>query len=383
MSRRKFIPVSHPVLAGNEAAYVAECLQSSWISSLGRFIPLFEQSVAQYCGVEHAVACSSGTSALHLALLACDVGAGDEVIVPTLTYVAAANAVRYCGARPVFVDADPDTWNIDPHRIEEKITPKTRGIVVVHLYGHPADIDPIIELARRRGLWVIEDAAEALGAEYRGRRIGSLGDLATFSFFGNKVITTGEGGMVVTNSAPLTDKIRLLRGQGMDPQRRYWFPVIGYNYRMTNIQAAIGLAQMEQISARLAERRRVAEWYARYLEPLGQFLRLPVERDGVRHSFWMYTVLLKDSVKLTRDEFIAGLAQAGVETRPVFYPMHLLPPYQEAEGRYPVAESVARSGVSLPTHSLLTEEDIRYVADCIAGLCSRATSPVCFLHNQA
>ena len=369
MSSPKFIPVSHPLLAGNEAAYVGECLQTSWISSIGRFIPLFEQSVAQYCGLAHAVACSSGTSALHLALLACDVGPGDEVIVPTLTYVAAANAVRYCGARPVFVDSEPDTWNLDPAQVEARITPRTRGILAVHLYGHPAEMDPIIELARRRGLFVIEDAAEALGAEYRGRKAGSLGDLATFSFFGNKVITTGEGGMVVTASAPLADKVRILRGQGMDPQRRYWFPVIGYNYRITNIQAAIGLAQMEQISARLAERRRVVEWYARHLEPLRDFLTLPVEREWVRHSFWMYTVVLRDSVKLTRDEFMAGLAEAGIETRPVFYPMHLLPPYEEPAGRYPVAEAVARRGISLPTHSLLSEEDIRYIAGCVAALC--------------
>jgi len=383
MSVHKFIPVSHPVLAGNEATYVAECLQSSWISSIGRFIPLFEESVAQYCGVEHAVACNSGTSALHLALLACDVGPGDEVIVPTLTYVAAANAVRYCGARPVFVDSEPDTWNLDPTRIEERITARTRGIVVVHLYGHPAEMDPIIELAQRRGLFVIEDAAEALGAEYRGRKAGSMGDLATFSFFGNKVITTGEGGMVVTASAQLADKVRLLRGQGMDPQRRYWFPVIGYNYRMTNIQAAIGLAQMEQIGARLAERRQVAESYARYLEPLRDYLSLPVERGWVRHSFWMYTVALRDSVKLTRDEFMAGLAEAGIETRPVFYPMHLLPPYQESAERYPIAEDVARRGISLPTHSLLTEKDIRYIADCVAVLCDRGAPVISSVYKRA
>jgi len=369
MSSHKFIPVSHPVLTGNETKYVGECLQTSWISSIGRFIALFEDSFAQFCGLTHAVACSSGTSALHLALLALDVGLGDEVIVPTLTYVAAANAIRYCGARPVFVDSEPDTWNLDPGQIEERITARTRGILAVHLYGHPAEMDPIVELARRYGLFVIEDAAEAHGAEYRGRRVGALGDLATFSFFGNKVVTTGEGGMVVTGSAGLSDKVRMLRGQGMDPQRRYWFPIIGFNYRMTNIQAAIGLAQMEQITQRLAERRRVAEWYARHLEPVSDFLALPVERDWVRHSFWLYTITLRDSAKLTRDEFMAGLAEAGIETRPVFYPMHVLPPYREAERRYPVAEAVACRGISLPTHSLLTEEDISYIAGCVAALC--------------
>lgn len=380
LHERRFIPVSHPVLTGNEAQYVEECLQSSWISSIGRFIALFEDSFARFCGVGHAVACSSGTSALHLAFLALGVGPGDEVIVPTLTYVASANAVRYCGAQPVFVDSERDTWNLDPEQIEKRITPKTRAILAVHLYGHPAEMDPIVELARRYGLFVVEDAAEAHGAEYRGRKVGSLGDIAAFSFFGNKIITTGEGGMVVTGSAELRDKMRMLRGQGMDPKKRYWFPIIGFNYRMTNIQAAIGLAQMEQINQRLAERRHVAEWYTRHLEPLSDFISLPAERPWVRHAFWLYTIVLRDSVRLTRDEFMAGLAEAGIETRPVFYPMHLLPPYRESEGRYPVAEAVARRGISLPTHSLLTEEDVRYIAACIGALCHgerSGVSPVC------
>jgi perosamine synthetase len=369
MTPSRNIPICHPVFSGNEKNYVMECLETSWISSIGRFIPLFESAVAQFCGARYAVAASSGTTALHLALLAMNVGPGDEVIVPTLTYIAAANAVTYCGARPVFVDVDRETWNIDPELIESRITANTRGILVVHLYGHPCDMDAIIELARRRGLFVLEDAAEALGAEYKGRKAGALGDIATFSFFGNKVITTGEGGMVVTDRMEWAERVRILRGQGMDPKRRYWFPVIGYNYRMTNIQAAIGLAQMEQISARLAERRRVAEWYRTHLRPLTDFIVLPVEREGVYHSFWLYNIVLRDSVRRTRDEVMAGLAEAGIETRPMFYPMHLLPPYAEPHGRYPVAEGLALRGINLPTHSLLTEEDVGYIAEKLAILC--------------
>ena len=243
----EFIPVAAPALIGNEKAYVLDCLESSWISSNGAYIERFETVFADFIGTRHALSCCNGTVALHLALLALDVRPGDEVIVPSLTYVASANAVMYCGAKPVLVDSEPETWNLDPARIEELINPRTRGIIVVHLYGHPANMDPILEIARRRHLFVVEDAAEAHGATYRGQKVGTLGDLATFSFYGNKVITTGEGGMVCTNNEVLARKVRQLKGQGQDPRRRYWFPIVGYNYRMTNIEAAIGLAQLERI----------------------------------------------------------------------------------------------------------------------------------------
>jgi perosamine synthetase len=372
MKERKIIPISHPVLAGNEEKYVQECLRTSWISSIGRFVPLFEEAFARFCGVAYGVATSSGTTALHLALLALGVKEGDEVLVPTLTYVATANAVRYCGAHPVFIDSEPRTWNLDPGRLEEHITPRTRGIIVVHLYGHPADMDPILELARRYGLFVLEDAAQAHGAEYRGRKVGSFGAAAVFSFFGNKIITTGEGGMVVTNDVALRDKLRLLRGQGMDPERRYWFPVVGYNYRLTNLQAAIGLAQLEQIQSRLQERRQIAQWYQKHLAPLGDRLVLPREESWARHSFWMYTVLLGDRVKRSRDEVIDALAEMGIETRPVFYPVHVLPPYSGNSSRCPVAEAIAARGLSLPTHSLLSEEDVSYIATCLKRACEES-----------
>lgn len=367
----RFLPVAHPVLDGNERLYVNECLETSWISANGRFVPLFEEAFARFCGVDHAVAVSSGTAALHLALLALGVGPGDEVIVPALTYVASANAVVYCGARPVFADSDPQTWNLDPAALEELITPRTRGIIVVHLYGHPADMDPVLEAAARHGLFVLEDAAQAHGAEYKQRRVGGLGDAAVFSFFGNKIITTGEGGMVVTRNAALAEKVRLLRGQGMDPSRRYWFPVVGYNYRMTNLQAAVGLAQLERIEQRLAERQQVAAWYDRHLAPLEDFLIRPSAQPWARHVYWLYSVVLRETVPLERDEVAAALEERGIETRPVFWPVHLLPPYAPAANRLPVAEEIARRGLSLPTHSLLTEDDVARVAEALAAVCLR------------
>jgi len=369
MPPRKTIPVSHPILGGNEKAYVNECLDSTWISSQGRFIDLFEKSFASFCEVEHAVACNNGTTALHVALLALGVEPGDEVIVPTLTYVASANAVRHCGATPVFVDSEAASMNLDPRLIEARITSRTKGILPVHLYGHPADMDLILEIARRRNLFVLEDAAEAHGALYRSRKVGSLGDAATFSFFGNKIITTGEGGMVTTGNPRVEARVRLLKGQGVDPNRRYWFPVVGYNYRMTNIAAAIGLAQLEQIEEHMAVHRRVAGWYQRHLRAAEEFLILPAEADWARHAYWHYTVRLRPSVRLTRDEVTTRLAEAGIETRPVFYPMHLMPPYREPDGAYPVAESLAARGISLPTHGLLSEDDVAFIAEQLLNLC--------------
>jgi perosamine synthetase len=370
---KHFIPVSHPLLAGNEKKYVNECLDGTWISSAGRFIPAFESAVASFCGVNHAIACSNGTAALHLALLALGIGPGDEIIVPTFTYVASVNAIRYCNATPVLVDSEPMTMNIDPAAIESRITERTRAILVVHLYGHPADMNPITEIARRHRLYVIEDAAEALGAEYQGRRAGSLGDIATFSFFGNKTITTGEGGMVAVNDSDVAKKLRLLCGQGMDPGLRYWFPIVGYNYRMTNIQAAIGLAQMECIDTHLRSRRNVATWYNRYLADQDIFMR-PVEQPWARHSYWMYTVRIKPGSATSRDEVMRHLRETGVETRPAFYPMHVMPVYREADGSYPVAESIGAHGISLPTHPLLSEDDVVYIAKQLRSMRAAAVA---------
>jgi len=361
MNVQKYIPVASPVFAGNEKKYVLDCIETGWVSSIGKYIKEFEDEFASFCKVKHAISCSNGTVALHLALLAYNVGPGDEIIVPTLTYVATANVVTYCGARPVFVDSEPETWNIDPKRIEEKITPNTKGIIVVHLYGHPADMDHILEIAEEYNLFIIEDASEAHGALYKNRIAGSIGNIGTFSFFGNKIITTGEGGMVVTNSDKLAERIRLLKGQGMDPKRRYWFPIIGYNYRMTNIQAAIGLAQLETIDFHLKKRREVANYYYEYLRDVPGVI-LPVEKPWAKSVYWMFSIVLDKNIPIERDAFIDKLYKEGIETRPVFYPMHVLPPYKDLQNdNFPVADNISSRGLNLPTHSNLSEEDIELI----------------------
>jgi perosamine synthetase len=360
------IPVAEPALVGHESEYVADCLATNWISSTGRYVSAFENAFAEYCGVAHAVACANGTVALHVALLAEEVGPGDEVIVPSLTYVATANCVRYCGATPVFVDSERSSWNLDPELLEELITERTKGIVAVHLYGHPADMDPILELARRRGLFVIEDAAEAHGARYRDRVVGSLGTTAIFSFYGNKIITTGEGGMVVTNDSAKAEQIRILKGQGQDPERRYWFPVVGYNYRLTNVAAAIGLAQLERIDWHIERRRENAAWYRDELQNL-DWLELSPELPWAQNAYWMTCGLVSPDGPVSRDDLIAALAARGVETRPFFYPLHALPPYREsaAARAFPIADDLAARGLNFPSSALLTADDVMYIAQSI------------------
>lgn len=355
------ISVAQPKMAGNERNYVMDCFDTNWISSNGKYIGAFEESFAKFCNVKHAVAANNGTTALHLALVALDLKPGDEVIIPTVTYIATANAVRYCGATPVLVDVCADTMNIDPSDIERKITPKTRGIIPVHLYGHPADMEAINQIAQKHGLWVVEDAAEAHGAQVLGQKVGGLGTCATFSFFGNKIITTGEGGMITTNDDDLAAKLRLYRGQGMDPKRRYWFPVIGYNYRMTNIQAAIGLAQMEGVDKALTDRETLAGWYNEALADLQDKIILPAQAKWAKQVFWMYNIFLREGDEHQRDELMRKLDEMGIETRPVFYPMHVLPPYKE-ESSYPVADLWSQRGINLPTHQDLTKADVERIA---------------------
>ncbi|KTC84732.1 MULTISPECIES: DegT/DnrJ/EryC1/StrS family aminotransferase [Legionella] len=358
------ISVAQPKLAGNERKYVLDCLDSNWISSNGKYIGAFQESFAKFCNVKHAIATNNGTTALHLALVALDLQPGDEVIIPTVTYIATANAVRYCGATPVLVDVCEETMNINPNEIEKKITAKTRGIIPVHLYGHPADMEAINKLADQYGLWVVEDAAEAHGAEVLGSKVGSLGTCAAFSFFGNKIITTGEGGMVTTNNDELADKLRLFRGQGMDPNRRYWFPVIGYNYRMTNIQAALGLAQMETIEQALSSRTILASWYNDALQNLSDQIVLPIELPWAKHVFWMYTIFLKKGGEYERDRLRQHMDEMGIETRPVFYPMHILPPYAEDKA-YPVADLWSLRGINLPMHQDLTQNDVQQIVNAL------------------
>lgn len=365
----KRIPVAQPNLSGNERKYVLDCLDTNWISSNGKYIVAFEEKFAEYCNVEHAIATNNGTTALHLALLGLGLEPGEEVIIPTVTYIATANAVTYCGAKAVLCDVTPSTLNIDPEDVQRKITKKTRGIIAVHLYGHPADMQAINQVARDNNLWVLEDAAEAHGARANGKPVGSLGSCATFSFFGNKIITTGEGGMVTTNDKELATRLRLFRGQGMDPDRRYWFPVVGYNYRMTNVQAAIGLAQLEGIEQALDKRRKIAEWYNSAFEDLQGVISLPIEEIWADQVFWMYNVFLRDAGERERDDLMRKLDERGIETRPVFYPMHVMPPYFQTSS-FPVADNWAARGINLPTYQDLTRDDVLRVVESIREVLS-------------
>jgi perosamine synthetase len=298
-----------------------------------------------------------------------DVGPGDEVIVPSLTYVATANAVRYVGAEPVFVDVDPDTWCIDPGALARSITPRTRAVIVVHLYGHPADMDAIQRVAQPAGIRVVEDAAEAFGATYRGRPVGSLGDCATFSFYGNKVITSGEGGALVMSDPELERRVRLLRGQGMDPNRRYFFPVIGYNYRLTNVACAILCGQLERTKAMLETRRAVARTYDEELRAVSGLGMQPVA-SWAFPTPWLFSMTVDaERFGASRDELMRYLAGRGVETRPFFVPLHTLPPYAAAAtqrgAELPITDGLAASGLNLPTHSRLPLETVRYIADAV------------------
>jgi perosamine synthetase len=365
-ANQREIPVAAPSLVGNEKEYVLDCLNSTWISSKGEYVDQFESEFSKFCNSEYAISCTNGTSALELALEGIGIGPGDEVIVPTLTFVASANAVKYCGAEPVFADVTADTWNIDVDDIKEKITPNTEAILVVHLYGHPVDMDPVLEIAEEYDLYVVEDSAEAHGAQYKSEPVGSIGDVGTFSFYGNKILTTGEGGMVVTDDEQIAEQVTQLKTQGVDPDRRYWFPKIGYNRRMTNVQAAIGLGQLEKADWHIQQRLRVAEQYDQMLKNLEGVAR-PVEKDWAKNAFWMYSLVLDENAPINRDQLRKYLNEKGIETRPFFYPMHILPPYKHHGSKedFPVATSVSKRGINLPTWSGLSREQISYIAETV------------------
>jgi perosamine synthetase len=357
------IPIYKPDLGGNEKKYVNECLDTSWISSRGRFVTEFENQFGQRVNVEHAISVCNGTVAIHLALLALGIGPGDEVIVPTLTYIASANAIAYTGATPVFVDSLESTWQIDPEDIRRHITPRTKAIMPVHLYGQACDMDAIMAIAAEHKLFVVEDCAEAFGTLYKGRHVGTYGDISTFSFFGNKTITTGEGGMVVTNDKTLAERSRHFKGQGLAAHREYWHDVIGYNYRMTNIAAAIGLAQLERADEFIAKKRALAGRYTQGLKGLP--VTLHQEAPDTVHSYWMVTLLVSGPDH--RDRLRAHLAQAGIETRPIFYPVHTMPMYADKYQRHPVAEDIGWRGINLPSWPGLSTDQ----TDKICGEISR------------
>lgn len=357
------LPVAAPSFPGNELRYVTECLITNWISSQGRFVGEFERSFAQFCGAKHGVAVSNGTVALHLALVLAGVGPGDEVIVPTLTFIATANAVRYTGASPVFADCDPRTWTLDPAEVERKVNESTKAIIPVHLYGHPADMDALLDIGRRHHLFVIEDAAEAHGALYKGARVGALGNVGCFSFFGNKIITTGEGGMLTTNDDALANRARILRDHGMSRTRKYWHETVGFNYRLTNLQAAIGLAQVEQIETFLAQRETVAATYGALLAG-DDAIELAIQAPWAARVNWLYTLLLREGID--RDVVLKGLNERGIDSRPTFVPIHTMPPYQTAEW-FPNSEAIANRGLSLPSSVDLKESDVERVCSVLRG----------------
>ena len=352
------IPVYQPSLNGNEKKYVNECIDSTWISSKGKFVNQFETAFANYINIKHATTVSNGTVAIHLALLALGIGKDDEVIVPTLTYIASVNAIAYTGATPVFVDSLQDSWQIDPTDVEKKITSKTKAIMAVHLYGHPCDMDKLVEISKKHNIFLIEDCAEAIGTMYKGKYVGTFGDISTFSFFGNKTITTGEGGMVVTNDETLYDRSVHFKGQGLAKHREYWHDVIGYNYRMTNICAAIGLAQLENIDNVLIEKKRVADTYRSLLANTPIIFHDQVG-EKVYHSYWMCSILVSDSKE--RDALRTHLKNEGVETRPLFYPVHTMPMYSAQYQRHPTAENIGWRGLNLPSYPGLKQEEIEFI----------------------
>ncbi len=357
------IPIYQPELGGNEKTYVNQCLESTWISSKGEFIDRFQSGFARYIGAPQAIAVSNGTVALHLALAALGLGPGDEVIVPSLTYIAPVNAIRYVGATPVFAEADPTTWQVSPADVAARITPRTKAIIAVHLYGQACDMAALADLARSRGLLLVEDCAEALGTRIGSQHVGTFGDIATFSFFGNKTITTGEGGMVVAGDAALHRLALKLRGQGLADDREYWHDVVGFNFRMTNICAAIGLAQLERADEFLTRKRKLAEAYARGLDGLP--LSMHAEVPGTTHSFWMCSVLTDDAGQ--RDPLRRTMREAGIETRPVFHPVHTMPMYAQGQAGLGVSVALASRGINLPSWPGLGEEGVETVCDVIRG----------------
>lgn len=371
------IPVNEPLFGDRELEFVGECIRTGWISSSGRFIEEFEEQWSAFCGMPHGVAVSNGTTALQVALRCLELEPGDEVIMPTFTIISCALAVVEWGGVPVLVDCDPATWCMDVSQVEGKITPRTRAIMPVHIYGHPVDMDPLLALADKYNLFVVEDAAEVHGAEYlsgrhgtvtKWKRCGGLGHISTFSFYANKLITTGEGGMVLTARQDHAERARSLRNLCFRRDRRFYHTDLGYNFRMTNLQAAIGLAQMERMGAIISRKRWMGQAYSERLRDIPG-LQLPVEEPWARQVYWMYGLVLDESLGMDAREFARRLVDLGVETRPFFLGMHEQPVLLERGlfrgERYPVAERIARQGVYLPSGVALTEDQLDRVCEAV------------------
>jgi perosamine synthetase len=369
MPARASIPVNRPLLDGNETRYILEAIESGWISSEGPFVQEFERRFAKVVGRRHGVAVANGSAALDIAVTGLGIGPGDEVILPSFTIISCAAAIVRAGATPVVVDSDAGTWNIDVTQIEAKVTPRTRALMVVHIYGLPCDMDPILGIAERHGLAVIEDAAEAHGQTYYGRPCGSFGEISTFSFYPNKLVTTGEGGMIVTDDAALAEACRRLRNLCFLPERRFVHEELGWNYRFTNLQAALGLAQLEQLDRAVRRKREIG---ARYTQRLAgrRELQFPLQRQPFADNiYWVYGIVLEDALGLDARQFMARLAERGIGTRPFFWPMHEQPVLRKlgfcADVACPIAERLARRGLYLPSGVGLTDAEIDIVADAV------------------
>jgi perosamine synthetase len=359
------IPVYKPSIGELEKEYVNECLNSSWISSKGKYVKLFEDEFAKKIDVKYSTTVCNGTVALHLALLALGVGEGDEVIVPTFTYIASVNCIQYTGAKPIFVDCDPTSWQISPKDILKKITSKTKAIIVVHLYGQSCDMESICKIACDNNIFIVEDCAESFGTKFNNQHVGSFGDIATYSFFGNKTITTGEGGMVVTNNETLYNRAKHLKSQGLAEHRQYWHDTIGYNYRLTNIACAIGLAQLQRSDDIIKRKREIANFYRKsFYKSNYEFHQ---EIPNTYHSYWMCSILIKTRKcnRETRDNFIKYLEEKGIETRPLFYPVHTMPMHYSKYEMHRVSEDISRRGINLPSFPDLTQEELDYIVESI------------------
>jgi len=363
-----FIPVNEPLLNGNEKKYLNECIDTGWISSEGPFIKEFENRFAATVGRKHAIAVSNGTAAIDAAIEALDLRDGDEVIMPTFTIISCINQIVRNGAKPVLVDTDSNTWNMDVSQIESKITTKTKAIMIVHIYGLPVDVNPVLQLASKYNIKVIEDAAEMHGQTYCGKPCGSFGDISTFSFYPNKHITTGEGGMIVTDNDELAERCRSLRNLCFKPQKRFVHESLGWNLRMTNIQAALGLAQIERIDEFVAKKRAMGKIYTELLSGLQDLIQLPLpSTDYADNIYWVYGIVLKEKSALNAETMMRKMSQLGIGTRPFFYPMHMQPVFKKANmfvgESYPVAESIAENGFYIPSGLALTEEQMNIVAE--------------------
>jgi len=366
------IPVNEPLFISNEKKYLAQCIDSGWISSEGPFVKEFEEKFSSYIGKKYGVAVSSGTAALEVAMGAIGIKPGDEVIMPTFTIISCPLAVVTYGGTPVFVDADPETWNMDVSKIEEKITKKTKAIMPVHIYGHPCDMDPILKIAKKHNLLIIEDAAEAHGAEYKGKKCGSFGDISCFSFYANKIITCGEGGMVLTNNKKFAERAETLRNLGFLKKKRFYHKELARNYRMTNLQAAVGVAQLKNIEKLIRIKRENAKKYTQMLENI-KGLQLPIEKKWAKNVYWMYGVVLAESTGFSAESFAKKLAQKGIATRPFFYPLHLQPVWKKLNikiksDKCPIAERIARQGLYLPSGLGLRVNQIKKTCEAVKEL---------------